>query len=85
VLLAPIALFGIFHKSRHHFVTISYTDGGQERGAYFEANKDVIRNLLNTLSYRSKQRIYADEQDRKWLLTEGVMAQRDPESKGDAK
>ena len=85
VIFAPIALLGIFHKSRHHFVTISYTDGGQERGVYFEANKGIVRNLLNTLSYRSKKPVYADEKDKKWLLTEGVLAHLDPESKPDAK
>jgi hypothetical protein len=79
VLFAPIALLGIFHKSRHHVVTISYTEGG-ERGVYFEANKEVFRNLLNTLSYRSHHPIYADEKDREWLLTQGVMAQLAPES-----
>lgn len=84
VLVAPVALFGLFHKSRHHFVAITYNDGGQERGVYFEANKDLFRNLLNTLSYRSGQPIYADEKDRKWLLTQGVMAQLDPDAK-DAK
>lgn len=84
VFLAPVALFGIFHKSRHHFVTISFTDGGQERGVYLEANKEVFRNLLNTLSFRSQHPIYADEKDRKWLLTQGVMAKLDPES-ADAK
>ena len=81
VLLAPIALLGMLHKSRHHFVTVTYSDGGQERGVYFEANKDIVRNLLNTLSYRSKKPVYADQKDKKWLLTEGVLAQPEPDSK----
>lgn len=65
---------GTSSKSRCHFATISYTDGGQERGFYFEANKDVIRNLLNALSYRARRPTCADEKDKKWLLTEGVLA-----------
>ena len=76
-----MALFGLFHKRRHHFVAITYTEDGQERGVYLEANKDLFRNLLNTLSYRSGQPIYADEKDRKWLFTQGVMAELAPDAK----
>lgn len=85
ILVAPIALLGIVHKQRHHYVTISYADSGQDRGVFFEANKDIVRNLLNTLSFRSKMPIYADAEDRKWLITQGVLAQADPDAKSDDK
>jgi hypothetical protein len=79
VLVAPVALFGLFHKSRHHFVALSWNDeNGQERGVYVEVNKDHFRRLLNTVSYRTGKPIYADPKEQKWLLTQGVMAQVDP-------
>jgi len=64
----------------YYFVTISYTDKGEERGVFFEANKDIFRNLLNTVSYRSKRPIYADEKEREWLITQGVIAHPEPVS-----
>jgi len=79
VLLAPIALVGLLHKSRKHTVLVSWTgDDGKERGAYFEIKGDHLRRLLNTLSFRTQKPVYADEEDRRWLLTRGVNAKADP-------
>jgi hypothetical protein len=79
VLLAPIALVGLLHKSRKHTVLVSWMgEDGKERGAYFEIKGDHFRRLLNTLSFRTQKPIYADEEDRKWLLTKGVNAIPDP-------
>jgi hypothetical protein len=81
VLVAPIALLGMFHKSRHHFIALSWMDGEVERGVYLEANKELFRPLLNTLSFRSGRPIYSSKKDREWLMTKGVVTQLDPESK----
>lgn len=79
VLLAPIALLGLFHKQRKHNVLVSWQDeAGQDRGAYFEVNKAHFRRLLNTLTYRSGKAVLADQKDRTWLRTQGVAAIADP-------
>ena len=75
VLIAPIALLGIFHKSRNHFVTLSWNGAdGKSRGLYLQVKKNDFRRLLNTVSYRGQIPIQADTKDQKWLLTQGVVA-----------
>ena len=79
VLFAPIALLGVFHKSRKHNILISWTDEkGKERGAFMEVKKEHVRRLLNTLAFRTGKPVFADDQDRKWLMTEGVQAVPEP-------
>jgi hypothetical protein len=85
IILAPIALLGIFHKSRHHFILLSWNDGTNDRGAYFESDGDLFRPLLNALSFRSGKPIFSDEKDHKWLLSQGVVTQIDTEPKDAAK
>jgi len=86
VLFAPIALFGLFHKQRKHNVLISWkSDAGQEGGVFLEVEKGQFRRLLNTLSYRTHKPVFADQEDRKWLLTQGVQAQLDPDAPGEKK
>lgn len=79
VILAPVALLGLLHKSRKHNVLISWKgDSGQERGVYFEVQSSHLRRLLNTVSYRTGKPVFSDEKDRTWLLTQGIQAQIDP-------
>lgn len=79
VILAPVALLGLLHKGRKHNVLVSWvTDDGKEGGVYLQVQPDHVRRLLNTIAYRSGKPIYADEKDRKWLLTQGVDAKAEP-------
>lgn len=79
VILAPIALLGLLHKSRKHNILISWKgDAGQDRGVYLQVQGYQLRRLLNTLSYRTAEPVFADATDRKWLLTQGVQAELDP-------
>lgn len=83
VILAPVALLGLLHKSRKHNVLVSWKGSdGHEGGVYLEVQPDHFRRLLNTLAYRTGKPIYADEKDRKWLMTQGVQAQLDPAETG---
>ncbi len=85
VLVAPVALLGMLHKSRSHFVSLSWADAaGKQRGLYFQVKGDDFRRLLNTISYRAQIPILADPKDEHWLLTQGVVAQpltKDPDVK----
>ena len=78
VILAPVALAGIFHKSRQHRILLEWTDSQQrERGILMQAHKDIFVTLLNDLAFRSGQPIFADADDREWLFRNGVKAELD--------
>jgi hypothetical protein len=50
-MLSPVALFGIFHKSKTHFVGIEYrTDDGKPGGVLLEADKNNYRDILRVLT-----------------------------------
>lgn len=48
--LTPLALFGLLHESKVHFVGIEYSDDGGKRGAVLlEVHKDSYKAVLETL------------------------------------
>jgi hypothetical protein len=50
VVATPLALFGILHKSKTHFIGIEYRTGDDKPGAVLlEADKNNYRAILNTL------------------------------------
>src|SRR5215510_14737558 len=47
ILVAPLALFGLFHKTRLHFIGIEYNTGeGKKAGVLLQAHKDNYRGVL---------------------------------------
>lgn len=79
IILAPVALVGIFHKSRQHRVLVEWVDDQKrERGLLMQAHKDQFVGILNGLTFRTGKPIYAEKEDREWLFTVGVKAQIDP-------
>jgi hypothetical protein len=78
LIVAPIALIGILHKSRQHRVLIEWTDAQQrERGMLMQVHKDYFVGLLNDLAFRTNKPIYADAEDKEWLFKNGVKAELD--------
>lgn len=50
-LISPVALFGLFHKKRSHFVGIEYqTDDGKNGAVLVQADKSEYRAMLTALS-----------------------------------
>lgn len=50
IVATPLALFGILHKSRTHFVGVEYRDAGDKPGAVLlEADKNNYRAILQVL------------------------------------
>lgn len=50
VLLAPVALFGLFHKTRLHYIGIQYaTPDGKTAGILLQGHKDNYRAILVAL------------------------------------
>ena len=81
VLVAPIALIGIFHKSRQHRVLIEWADERErERSILMQVHKDDFVGVLNDLAFRTGQTIWATGDDKEWLFDRGVNAELDPES-----
>jgi len=79
VLLAPVALIGIFHKSRQHRVLVEWTDAQQrDRAMLMQVDKKYFVGVLNDLTFRTGKPIYADADDKEWLFKSGVKAELDP-------
>src|SRR5437764_15359988 len=50
VLVAPLALFGLFHKTRLHYIGINYTTpDGKSGGLLLQGDKDNYRAMLVAL------------------------------------
>src|ERR1044071_8405584 len=50
VLLAPLALFGLFHKTRLHYVGLEYTTSDDKKGGLLlQADKDNYKGVLMAL------------------------------------
>jgi hypothetical protein len=49
VVATPLALFGILHKSKTHFIGIEYADGGKPGAVLLEADKNNYTAILKVL------------------------------------
>ena len=78
IILFPLALFGVFHKSRQHRVLLEWIDDQErDRAMLFQVHKDRFVAVLNDLSFRTVKPVYADSDDREWLFRNGVKAELD--------
>lgn len=81
VLVAPIALLGLLHKSRSHYMTVNWHElDGRKRGMYVQLSKEQFAEVLNAVSHRCDRPVIADAKDGKWLFTKGVASQPLPEA-----
>jgi len=86
ILVAPLALFGLFHKTRLHFVGIEYTTvDGKNAGLLMQAHKNNFRAVLMALRGATSAPVAVSEEDRKYVPTgvETVLSNREegPETK----
>ena len=87
-LLAPIALLGLFHKSRQHRVLLEWVDEQKrDRSIFFQVHKDHFVAVLNDLTFRTGEPVYANADDGEWLFDRGVPSELDntPEPPEDEK
>jgi len=69
-LALPLALFGLFHNTRLHFVGIEFTtEEGKTSGLLLEAHKDNYRAVLMALRGASGAPIAVAQEDRKYVPT----------------
>ena len=84
ILLAPLALVGIFHKSRQHRVLIEWADDqDRARSILMQVHKDHFVGVINDLTFRTGQSIWATADDQEWLFDQGVNAELDLEAAAD--
>jgi PEGA domain len=68
VLLAPVALFGLFHKTRLHYIGIQWaTPDGKAAGVLLQGDKDNYRAILVALQGVSGAPVSVSESDRQFL------------------
>jgi hypothetical protein len=70
-LVAPVALFGLFHKTRLHFIGIDYNDAdGKHGGLLLQGDKDNYRAILEALASSTGQPVAVAEKDRELVPTQ---------------
>ena len=68
ILIAPVALFGLFHKTRLHYIGIQYTDSnGKSAGILLQGDKDNYRAILVALQGVSGAPVSVGEKDREFV------------------
>jgi len=64
------ALFGLFHKTRQHFIGIEYTTAeGKKAGLLLQGHKDNYRAVLMALRGVTGAPVVVSEEDRKYVPT----------------
>lgn len=68
VLVAPVALFGLFHKTRLHYIGIQYnTPDGKNAGVLLQGDKDNYRAMLVALQGVTGAPVSVGEKDREFV------------------
>jgi len=68
VLVAPVALFGLFHKTRLHYIGIQYTTpDGKASGILLQGDKDDYRAILVALQGVTGVPVSVAEKDREFV------------------
>lgn len=66
IIFTPVALFGLFHKTKLHFIGMDYeTADGKKAGILLQGHKDNYRAVLLALSSVTGKPVAVDEKDRK--------------------
>ena len=84
ILVAPLALFGLFHKTRLHFIGIEYkTTDGKGAGLLLQGDKSNYRAILTALEGATDAPLSVSEKDREYVP--GLRNTQIVNDKGDAK
>jgi len=68
ILVSPVALFGLFHKTRLHYIGIQYnTPDGKSAGILLQGDKDNYRAMLVSLQGVSGAPVSVGEKDREFV------------------
>jgi hypothetical protein len=68
VLVAPLALFGLFHKTRKHYIGVEWQEEGDKKGGVLlQADKDNYRAMLMALRGVTGAKVAVAESERKYI------------------
>jgi hypothetical protein len=68
ILVAPVALFGLLHKTRLHYIGIQYLDGdGKSAGILLQGDKDNYRAILVALQGVTSAPVSVSDKDREFV------------------
>lgn len=68
ILVAPVALFGLFHKTRLHYIGIEFkTTDGKPSGLLLQGHKDNYRAIMTALEAASGAPVSVSEKDREFV------------------
>ena len=68
VLVAPVALFGLFHKTRLHYIGVNYTmPDGKSGGILLQGDKDNYRAMLVALQGVTGVAVSVSEKEREFV------------------
>jgi hypothetical protein len=68
VLVAPVALFGLFHKTRLHYIGIQYTTpDNKTAGILLQGDKENYRAILVALQGVTRVPVVVGEKDREFI------------------
>jgi PEGA domain len=62
-----VVLYGLFHKSRVHYIGVEYTRDGEKRGLLLQGDKDNYRDILLALESATNAPLTVSEKDRDFL------------------
>jgi hypothetical protein len=67
ILVAPVALFGLLHKTRLHFIGMEWTSDGKKQGMLLQGDKDNYRAILVALQSVSGVAVSVAEKEREFI------------------
>ena len=68
ILVSPVALFGLMHKTRLHYIGVEYsTADSKKAGLLFQGDKDNYRAILTALEGSTGAPLSVSEKDREYV------------------
>jgi hypothetical protein len=68
ILVSPVALFGLMHKTRLHYIGVEYTTpDGKKAGLLLQGHKDNYRAILTALEGSTGAPLSVSEKDREFV------------------
>ena len=68
ILVSPVALFGLMHKTRLHYIGVEYaTPDGKKAGLLLQGDKDNYRAILTALEGATGAPLSVSEKDREYV------------------
>jgi len=66
--ISPVALFGLFHKTRLHYISVEFTSPEEKKsGLLIQAHKDNYRAVLTALRGATGAPVAVSEEDRQYV------------------